>query len=60
MLWLGGFKWGQAAVASVLNQMATVYMLVLARVFLGERLRKRQVVGAIVAAGGALWIVWSK
>lgn len=60
MLWLGGFKWGQAAVASVLNQMATVYMLVLARVFLGERLRKRQVFGALVAAGGALWIVWAK
>ncbi len=60
MLWLGGFKWGQASVASVLNQMATVYMLVLARVFLGERLRRRQVAGALVAAGGALWIVWAK
>jgi drug/metabolite transporter (DMT)-like permease len=44
----------------VLNQMATVYMLVLARVFLGERLRRRQVAGALVAAGGALWIVWAK
>ena len=39
LLWLGGFKWGDASVASVLNQMATVYMLVLARVVLGEELR---------------------
>ncbi len=57
LLWLGGFKWADASVAAVLNQMATVYMLVLARVFLGERLRGRQLVGALVAAGGALFIV---
>lgn len=57
LLWLGGFKWGDASVASVLNQMATVYMLVLARVVLGEELRARQVGGALVAAAGAAWIV---
>jgi drug/metabolite transporter (DMT)-like permease len=60
LLWLGGFKWGQAAVASVLNQMATVYMLLLARFVLGERLRKRQVGGALLAAAGAVWIVMHK
>ena len=57
MLWLGGFKWANASVAAVLNQMATVYILVLARVVLKERLRPAQVIGACVAAGGALWIV---
>jgi len=60
LLWLGGFNWGQAAVASVLNQMATVYMLLLARFVLGEKLRKRQVGGALLAAGGAVWIVMHK
>lgn len=60
MLWLGGFKWGRASVASVLNQMATVYMLALARLWLGEPLRRRQVGGAFLAACGALWIVWAK
>lgn len=57
LLWLGGFKWADASVAAVLNQMATVYMLILARVVLKERLRARQVAGAVVAAGSALFIV---
>ncbi len=60
LLWLGGFKWGNASVAAVLNQMATVYMLVLARVLLGETLRPAQVVGGLLAASGALWIVLAR
>lgn len=59
MLWLGGFKWADASVAAVLNQMATVYLLILARVVLGEDIRARQVAGGLVAALGALWIVQS-
>lgn len=57
VLWLGGFKWAPASTAAVLNQMATVYILVLARVFLGERLRPARVLGGLVAAAGALTIV---
>lgn len=57
MLWLGGFKWAPASTAAVLNQMATVYILVFARVVLKEKLRTAQVAGALLAAGGALWIV---
>ncbi len=57
MLWLGGYKWAPASTAAILNQMATVYMLVLARTVLGETLRPAQAVGALIAAGGALWIM---
>jgi drug/metabolite transporter (DMT)-like permease len=57
LLWLGGFKWADASVAAVLNQMATVYILVLARTVLGETLAPRQVAGAGLAAAGALGIV---
>lgn len=60
VLWLGGFKWANASVASVLNQVATVYILVLARVVLGETLRTAQVVGGSLAALGALWIVLTR
>lgn len=60
LLWLGGFKWADASVAAALNQMATVYILVQARVLLGEVLRPAQVVGALTAAGGAVWIVLSR
>ncbi len=57
VLWLGGFAWADASVAAVLNQLATVYILVFARVFLGETLRPRQVAGGLLAAAGAAWIV---
>lgn len=59
MLWLGGFKWAPASTAAVLNQMATVYILGLARLVLGETLRARQVVGALLASAGAGFIVIS-
>jgi drug/metabolite transporter (DMT)-like permease len=60
ILWLGGFKWADASVAAVLNQMATVYILALARGVLGEALRPNQVVGAGLAATGALGIVLTR
>jgi drug/metabolite transporter (DMT)-like permease len=60
LLWLGGFKWADASVAAVLNQMGTIYLLVLARVFLGEGLRPRQVLGALLAAAGVVFIVMSR
>lgn len=59
MLWLGGFKWAPASTAAVLNQMATVYILGLAWLVLGETLRARQVAGALLAAAGAGFIVVS-
>jgi drug/metabolite transporter (DMT)-like permease len=60
MLWLGGFKWADASVAAVLNQMATVYLLAQARFVLGETLRPAQIVGALLAATGALVVVLSR
>ena len=60
VLWLGGFKWADASVAAVLNQLATVYVLVLARVVLGETLRPAQVAGTLLAAAGAGWIVLTR
>ncbi len=60
LLWLGGFKWAPASVAAVLNQLGTVYLLVLARLFLKEELRLRQAAGAVLAAAGALFIVLTK
>jgi len=57
LFWLGGFKWADASVAAVLNQMATVYLLLFARFVLKEQLRPRQVAGSLLAASGALWIV---
>jgi drug/metabolite transporter (DMT)-like permease len=60
VFWLGGFKWADASVAAVLNQMATVYILVLARVVLGETIVLRQVIGGAFAVAGALGILLTR
>ena len=57
LLWLGGFKWADASVAAVLNQMATVFTIIFARIFLAEPLTPRRIVGAMAAVGGALVIL---
>jgi drug/metabolite transporter (DMT)-like permease len=57
LLWLGGLKWADASVAAVLNQMSTVFTIVLARVVLGEVLSRRKALGAGLAVAGAVVIV---
>ena len=60
ILWLGGFKWSSAPVAAILNQMATVYILVLARVVLKETVSRAQWIGGALAAAGALFLMLSR
>ncbi len=60
LFWMGGFKWAPASVAAVLNQLATVYILVLARVVLKERVQAHQVGGGLLAAAGAIVVVLSR
>jgi drug/metabolite transporter (DMT)-like permease len=57
LLWLGGFKYADASVASVLNQMSTVFTIFLARVWLKESVSTARALGAAVAVAGALLIV---
>lgn len=60
LFWMAGFKWAPASVAAVLNQLATVYILVLARVVLKERVAAHQVGGGLIAAAGAVVVVLSR
>ena len=57
LLWLGGFKYADASTASVLNQMAAIFVLILARIFLGEALGLRRSLGAACALVGAFIVV---
>lgn len=59
LLWLGGFKWADASVAAVLNQLATIYIIGLAWVVLGESVSRRQLVGASLAVTGAIVVLLS-
>jgi drug/metabolite transporter (DMT)-like permease len=56
-LWLGGFKWASVSVASVLNQLASVFTLILARIVLKEHVSGRKALGAAVAVAGATWVL---
>jgi hypothetical protein len=57
LLWLGGIKYASASKASLLNQLATVFLLVLARWVGGEAVPLRRWLGAGVALAGVLVIV---
>ncbi len=60
LLWLGGMKYTDASVASVLNQLTVVFTLILARIYLGEPLTGRRFSGALVAVAGAVIIVMGR
>ena len=60
LFWLAGFKWTTASRASVLNQMTTVFTIVLARIFLGEALSTRRMLGAGAAIAGVLVVLLAK
>lgn len=54
IIWLGGMKYVQASVASALNQLNTIFIFILAAVFLKERVTPVKAVAVAVAFAGAL------
>ena len=58
MLWLAGYKYTQASIAAVLNEMAAVFILILAAIFLKDRLDRRQLLGVALAVFGVGLVVW--
>ncbi|HPO60658.1 MAG TPA: DMT family transporter [Exilispira sp.] len=52
--WLLGMKYIQASIASILNQLSNIFILVFAAIFLKEKLRLNQIVSFILATAGAL------
>ncbi|TJY63092.1 DMT family transporter [Sinimarinibacterium sp. CAU 1509] len=57
MLWLAGYKYTQASIAAVLNELAAVFILPLAVLFLRERVESRQVIGVSLALLGVVLVV---
>ena len=54
LFWLGGFKYADASVASVLNETANIFIVLMAWLFLRESLSKRKIVGVVLTFSGVL------
>jgi len=54
LFWLGGFKYADASVASVLNETANIFIVLMAWLFLKEGLSKRKVAGAALTFSGVV------
>lgn len=57
LLWLAGYKYTKASIAAVLNEFAAVFILLLAVLFLRERVSLRQAAGVLLAACGVFLVV---
>lgn len=53
LCWIAGFKYLEAGRAAIYNQMATVFIILLAYFLLGEKLTQRKMLGVILALAGA-------
>jgi len=56
MMWVAGMKYTKAGAAAILNQTSTIYVLLLASVFLREPLTRRKIVASILALAGIVLI----
>ena len=56
ILWLGGMKYTQVSIAAVLNQLSEIFILVLAAIFLKEKITGRKTVAIILAFLGAILV----
>ncbi len=56
MCWIGGLKYTKVGVAAILNQSSTIYILILAAIFLKEPFTRRKVVACVVALAGIILV----
>ncbi len=56
LFWIAGMKYTQAGVAAILNQTSTIYVLILASLFLHEPFTRRKISAAVLAVAGILLV----
>lgn len=60
VLWLAGYKYTLASVAAVLNETASIFILLLAAVWLKEPLTRRAITGVVLTFGGVCFMLWAQ
>jgi drug/metabolite transporter (DMT)-like permease len=59
LLWLAGYKYTQASVAAILNETASVFILLLAWAWLREPLSRRALAGVGLTLSGVSCMLWT-
>ena len=54
IFWLAGYKYTLAGRAAIYNQLSTVFIIILARVFLKEPMTSKKIIGVSLAIFGAM------
>ncbi len=57
MIWVAGYKYTSASIASILNETASIFILILSWLMLGEQLTVRKVIGVLVTVIGVLFVL---
>jgi drug/metabolite transporter (DMT)-like permease len=56
VLWMGGMKYTQASIASALNQLNTIFIFILAAIFLKEKITPLKFICVALAFAGAMLV----
>ncbi|MGJ8663952.1 MAG: DMT family transporter [Marinicella sp.] len=57
MVWVAGYKYTSASVASILNEMASIFILILGWLILKEELNRRKIIGSIISISGVMLVL---
>lgn len=60
MVWVAGYKYTSASIASILNETASIFILIMSWLFLGEQLTKRKVIGVMITISGVAMVLLIK
>ncbi len=57
MVWVAGYKYTSASVASILNETASIFILLLGWLILKEQITRRKIIGAFISISGVLLVL---
>ncbi|MGH8500462.1 MAG: EamA family transporter, partial [Methylococcales bacterium] len=60
VFWLAGYKFTSASVAAILNETASVFILLLAWLWLKEPLTRRGLIGVGLTLSGVSFMLWAR
>ncbi|WP_154223531.1 DMT family transporter [Marinicella rhabdoformis] len=58
MVWVAGYKYTSASVASILNETASIFILFLGWLILKEEVNQRKILGAVISILGVLCVLY--